>query len=63
MTVKEQRHMSGYYAFINGMCDFFVEMDNNVWILEEQFLDFCATHSVTTVYMMHLITDIFPVPS
>ena len=30
MTVKQQRHMLGYYAFISGMRDFFVEMDNNV---------------------------------
>ena len=30
MTVKQQKHMSGYYAFINGMSDFFVEMDKNI---------------------------------
>ena len=59
MKVKQQRHMSGRYAFINGMSDFFAELDNSVWILEDYFLDFCSIHSVTAVYRMHLIVDIF----
>lgn len=59
MKVKRQRRMSGRYAFISGMSDFFAELDNSVWILEDCVLDFCSSHSVTAVYTMRFIVDIF----
>lgn len=56
MEVKQWRRV-----FISGMSDFFAELDSSVWLPQEYFLDFCAICNLTTIYVMHLIIDIFSI--